>query len=146
MKKLILFAPVLLVAGTCAPFPEDYELRGWTKEELNAGPSYHQMKGAILNDVRRWRLLEAKLDEGRPSCEQISIGEDKVARCATDQETFEFYALRDDMLDQPYRVVETAYYCRKEFVYYYHYVGGPKALDVWLGPYPLRRERPQTED
>ena len=41
----------------------------------------------------------------------------------------------------PYRIDETAYLCRKEGVYYYHYQGGPRKLDVWMGPYKIDRRR-----
>ena len=54
--------------------------------------------------------------------------------CVACQEEMEVYSLKKDLADQPYRVEETAYYCRKESQYFYHYVGGRKKLDVWLGP------------
>ncbi len=140
------FAILFLAAASCdAMFPKDHELRGFTDEEMKAGPSYHQMKGAILNDVRIWRQLEKKLDEGRATCAAVVIGE-KDATCANDKEPLETYYLTSEMGDKPYRVEETAYYCTTESLYYYHYVGGPRNLNVWMGPYRLERKRPRTDD
>ncbi len=143
MRKL---AILVLALAACDPTPPDYELRfGLTKEEIEAAPSYHQMKGALLNDVRIWRELEKKLDEGKPSCAGI-LYENDLTLCANDRTELEFYILSPDLPDRLYRVEETAYYCRKEGIYYYHYVGGPRRLNVWLGPYSLKRERPKVEE
>jgi hypothetical protein len=137
---------VLLALAACDPVPPDYELRhGLTKEELNEGPSYHRMKGAILNDVRVWKGLDRRLDEGRSSCPEV-VRDGGGVRCSRDKEPFEVYVLTDDLPDKPYRVDELAYFCRTEGVYYYHYRGGPRRRDVWLGPYKLDRTPPKVDD
>ena len=41
---------------------------------------------------------------------------------------------------------ETAYLCRKEGLYYYHYQGGPKKLDMWMGPYRIDRKRVKPDE
>lgn len=134
---------VLLAAAlaACDLRPNDAELRtGMTEEELNAPPGYHEMKAAILNDVRKWRMLDHRLEEGRPAVSAIEWME-KAPHCVRDKEPMEVYNLRRDLPDQPYRVEETAYYCRKESFYYYHYFGGRKKTDVWMGPFGIERKR-----
>ena len=143
MRRL---AVLVLALAACDAMPPDHEIRaGLTKEDLEAGPSYHQIMGAIINDVRVWRELDKKLDEGKAVCTGMFY-EDNVAKCANDKEDLEFYVFPDKTRDALYRVEESGYYCRKEGIYYYHYVGGQKGLDVWLGPYPLRRDRPKVEE
>jgi len=67
--RLLLLAvcATLNTAANCHDLPPDSVLRAeLTPEELAAAPGYHQMKGAILNDVRIWRELEKKIEtEGR---------------------------------------------------------------------------------
>ncbi len=139
-------AVLALAPAGCDVMPPDHEIRaGLTKEELEAGPSYHHMMGALLSDVRIWRELGKKLDDGKPVCTGI-VHEDDMTLCANDKTELEFYVFPDQSGDQLYRVSESAYYCRKEGVYYYHYVGGPRNMNVWLGPYPLRRDRPKVEE
>jgi hypothetical protein len=144
-KTLVLMAAVAVcnTAGTCDLTPPDSVLRAEiTPEELEAQPGYNQMKGALLNDIRVWRELDKKVGvEGRrevPTSLTLLSG---VATCGLDQTEFEVYRLKEDLQDQPYRIDETAYLCRKEGVYYYHYQGGPKKLDVWMGPYRIDRRR-----
>jgi hypothetical protein len=31
-------------------------------------------------------------------------------------------------------------------VYYYHYKGGPKKIDGWMGPYKIERKRVKPDD
>ena len=144
-KSLVLLAAIAVcnTAGTCDLTPPDSVLRAEiTPEELEAAPGYNQMKGALLNDIRVWRELDKKVAvEGRrevPTSLSLLSG---VATCGMDQTEFEVYRLKEDLQDQPYRVDETAYLCRKEGVYYYHYQGGPRKLDVWMGPYRIDRKR-----
>ena len=144
-KTLVLMAAVAVctTAGTCDLTPPDSVLRAEiTPEELEAAPGYNQMKGALLNDIRVWRELDKKVAaEGRrevPTSLTLLSG---VATCGLDQTEFEVYRLKEDLQDQPYRIDETAYLCRKESVYYYHYQGGPRKLDVWMGPYKIDRRR-----
>lgn len=136
---------VLLLAGGCNLRPPDHEIRGFTKEELEAGPTYHSMKGAILNDVRRWRQLELKLDEGLPECPWI-VRSEGIPKCAKDQEELVHFPLREDLPDQPYRVDEEAYYCPLESVYVYHYVGGPRKRNCWMGPFKIHRPPKKLDD
>jgi hypothetical protein len=58
----------------------------------------------------------------------------------------EIYSFPEKTKDQLHRVEESAYYCRKDSIYFYHYVGGRRGLNVWMGPYPLKRERPKVEE
>ena len=133
---------LLLPGAHCAQWRTDAERFGLTEEELNAKPSYHRMKGAILNDVRKWRRLADHLDEGRPSCPTV-IERKGVMTCARDESPLEIYTLGSALPDEPYRVAETAFYCKQESVYYYHYVGGRYRRNVWFGPYKLVRRRPE---
>jgi len=151
MKKLlflVLCAAVNTGAQCSNVMPPDSVLRAEiTPEELNAGPSAHQLKGAILNDVRIWRNLDTRIEaEGTkewPRSIDISSG---TPICTNDQTEYEVYSLKSDLADQPYRVDETAYFCRKESVYWYHYQGGPKKLNLWIGPYRIDRKRVKTDD
>lgn len=137
----------LNTAGSCNVVPPDSVLRAEiTPEELEAAPDYHQLKGAILNDVRIWRELDKKVElDGRREVPTSVIFVGGVATCGLDKSDFEIYRLKEDLIDQPYRIDETAYLCRKEGVYYYHYQGGPRKLDLWMGPYRIERRRPKTD-
>ncbi|HEV3026815.1 MAG TPA: hypothetical protein VG457_04540 [Planctomycetota bacterium] len=151
MRKRLLFlacCAALNTAAQCNKLPPDSVLRAEiTPEELSAGPSYHQMKGAILNDVRIWRELDKKIEtEGYKEFPRAIDNSTGVPICTYDQTEYEIYALRSDLADQPYRLEETAYYCKKESVYFYHYQGGSKRLNLWLGPYRIDRKRPKTDD
>jgi hypothetical protein len=126
--------------------PNDAELRtGMTQQEMDAAPGHHETRAAVINDIRKWRMLEQRLEEGRAGCASISWRE-RAPVCAKCQEDMEVYSIKEDLPDQTYRVDETAYYCRKESQYFYHYVGGKKRLDVWLGPYALERKRVKPEE
>jgi len=149
MKKTSFWIAALAlinVAGNCNAMPPDHELRsGLSKAEMEEGPSHFRMKGALLNDVRIWRGLDKRLDEGRPACAAI-VTEKGIPICAADKTEIEIFTLREDLMDQPYRVKETVYFCRKEDVYHYRYTGGPRRLDVWLGPYKIERKSPKVSD
>lgn len=146
MKKILPFSFLLLAAADCAHWPDDKDRFNLTDAELQAGPSTYQMMGAFLND-RNWRGLNTPemLDTGQPVCNGV-LFQEKKAICVKDRQQMEVYPLKKDPVDVPYRVEETAYYCREDKIYYYHYVGGPQKRDAWLGPYPMRRERPKTDD
>ena len=150
MRKLgfLLAACAAGVASACNSIPPDSVLRAeLTPEELNAPPDYHHMKGALLNDVRIWRQLDKLIDtEGRKEVPVVIKFNNGIPICANDETEFEIYRLKEDLLDQPYRVDETAYLCRKDKTYYYRYQGGPRKLDVWLGPYRIERKRPVNEE
>lgn len=127
--------------------PNDAELRtGMSQAEMDAAPGHHETRAAIISDVRKWRMLTERLEEGRATCAAITWREKKVPVCAKCQEDMEAYTIREDIPETSYRVDETAFYCRKESQYYYHYVGGKKRLDVWLGPYALERKRVKPEE
>jgi hypothetical protein len=138
----------LNTAANCHDLPPDSVLRAeLTPEELDAAPGYHQMKGAILNDVRIWRELEKKIEaEGRREQPKAISYVQGNPMCDYDKTDLEIFQLKSDLADQPYRVEETAFFCRKESIYYYHYRGGPHKLDLWMGPYRIDRKRPKTGD
>ncbi|HZE95631.1 MAG TPA: hypothetical protein VE981_01260 [Planctomycetota bacterium] len=151
MRARILFALVCAVWGVaakCDSLPADSVLRAEiTTEELNAGPGHNQMKGAILSDVRIWRGLDVKIEhEGVREMPKAIDYLSGTPTCSWDKTEFEVFSLKSDLADQPYRVEETAFFCKKESVYYYHYQGGPKKLDLWLGPYRIERKRAKTDD
>ena len=114
---------------------EDHEKDsfGLQDEDPNAPPTQNEIRGRVINDAVNWRRLRDHLDEAKADCLAVKTGE-KGPSCAADGETFEVVHFPGDPPDKPYRVEETAYYCPKESVYYYHYVGGRDRLDVWLGP------------
>jgi hypothetical protein len=147
-KAFVLLAALAASVQGCNDIPPDSVLRAEiTPEELNAPPDYHHMKGALLNDVRIWRQLEKIIEsEGRREVPVVIKFTKVVAVCSNDETEFEIYRLKEDLLDQPYRVDETAYLCRKDKMYYYRYQGGPKKLDVWLGPYRIERRRPVADE
>jgi hypothetical protein len=145
-KSFVLLAAVAVcnTAGTCNIIPPDSVIRAEiTPEELEAAPGYNQMKAAIISDVRVWRELDKKAEtEGRREVPVSLIFVSGVATCAADKTEFEVYKIKEDEVDKPYRMDETAFLCRKEGVYYYHYQGGPRKTDVWMGPYRIDRKRP----
>jgi hypothetical protein len=149
-KSFLLLAAcaVCNTAGTCDITPPDSVLRAEIPpEELEASPGYHHMKAALISDVRIWRELDRKVEsEGQSTVPRNFKFLQSVATCSADDTPFEIYKLKDDLVDQPYRVDETAFLCRKEGVYYYHYVGGPRKLDAWMGPYRIDRKRPKNDD
>jgi len=151
MRRQLLLATLaaaLSTAAQCDKVPPDSQLRAdLSPEELNAGPSYHQMKGAILNDVRIWRSLDKKIEtEGYKEFPGAIDNTQGTPICTHDLTEYEIYSLKSDLADQPYRVEETAYYCKKESLYFYHYQGGAKRLNLWLGPYKIERRRPKADD
>jgi hypothetical protein len=151
MRKRLLFLALgasLTVAAKCNTLPPDSVMRAEiSTEELEAGPGYHQMKGAILSDVRIWRSLDVKVAvEGYKEYPRAIDNTTGTPLCANDQTEYEIYSLKSDLSDQPYRVEETAYYCKKESLYYYHYQGGPKRLNLWMGPYKIDRKRPKADE
>ena len=148
--KLLLLALCAAVncAAQCNTLPPDSVLRAdITPEELDAGPTYHHMKGALLNDVRIWRNLDTRVAaEGFKEYPKAIDNSTGVPVCHYDQTDLEIYSLKSDLADQPYRIEETAYYCKKESIYYYHYQGGPKKLNLWMGPYKLERKRAKNDE
>lgn len=129
--------PVLLALGACNLVPPDSELRiHMTEEELNAPPNSNEVKAKLTYDVRVWRELERKLHTGTPECGGLLWREGYVL-CKKDETLFEIYHLRSEPVEMPNRVQEKVYFCREEGLYYYHYEGGPRRLNVWLGPYKL---------
>jgi hypothetical protein len=135
-------------AATCNTMPPDSVLHAdLTPEELEAAPGYHQMKAALLSDVRQWRELDRKVEmDGQHEVPRALKFVEGVPTCLTDETKYEIYRLKEDIRDQPYRVDETAYLCRKEGLYYYHYEGGPHKLDLWMGPYRIERKRVKPDE
>ncbi|HLY72735.1 MAG TPA: hypothetical protein VKU80_01340 [Planctomycetota bacterium] len=151
MRKRLLFVALCAAVNTaanCSQLPPDSVLRAdIPPEELDASPSYHQMKGAILNDVRIWRELDKKVEaEGYKDSPREIDTSSGTPICANDKTEYEIFSLRSDLSDQAYRLEETAYYCKKENLYYYHYQGGSKRLNLWLGPYRIERKRPKNDN
>ena len=136
---------LVLPAANCVHWRSDAERYGFTDAELNAKVPSTRLRGAILNDVIIWRGLRERLEEGRPGCSMV-VQRDGVIICARDETAFEVFSLRAELPDEPYRAEETAYYCREESVYYYHYVGGRYRRNVWFGPFSLDRKRPKDPD
>jgi hypothetical protein len=145
---LIVACALCNTAGNCNTMPPDSVLRAeLTPEELEAAPGYHQMKAAILSDVRKWRELDRRVEaEGQREVPRSFKFVDGVATCLSDDSPFEVYRLKEDLRDQAYRVDETAFMCRKEGLYYYHYKGGPRKLDAWMGPYRIDRKRVKPDE
>lgn len=151
MKRTLPFlvlCAALNVAAQCDTLPPDSVLHAeLTPEELAEGPSAHRMKGAILNDVRIWRELDKKIaTEGYKEYPKSIVNTTGYPTCKYDQTELEVYSLKSDLADQPYRIEETAYFCKKESLYFYHYQGGPKKLNLWLGPYRIERKRAKSDD
>jgi hypothetical protein len=151
MRTKLLFLAVCAacnMAANCSEMPPDSVIRAeLTPEELAQGPTSHQMKGAILNDVRIWRELDKKvLVEGRKEMPKGISYAAGFPICDYDKTDLEIFSLKSDLADQAYRVEETAYLCKKESIYYYHYQGGPRRVDLWMGPYRIDRKRPKTDD
>ncbi len=151
MRTKLLFLAVCAacnMAANCQTMPPDSVLRAeLTPEELAQGPTSHQMKGAIISDIRVWRELDKKVAvEGRKEMPSTIIYQGGFPVCDIDKTDLEIFSLKSDLADQPYRVEETAYYCKKESLYYYHYQGGPRRLSLWMGPYHIDRKRPKTDD
>jgi hypothetical protein len=151
MKTRLLFLAICTIVNmgaNCQTMPPDSVIHAeLTPEELAEQPGYHQMKGAILNDVRKWRNLDIRVaEEGRKDPPKSIKYPNGIATCEYDDKEFEIFSLKSDLADQPYRVEETAFYCRKENLYYYHYQGGPKRIDLWLGPYHIERKRPKADE
>ena len=143
MRKLSI---LLLALAACDIRPPDHEIRfDLTREELDAPPSYHQWKGALLMDIRVWRELEKKASEGNRRCSALAYDEDGLAVCAHDEEPFLIFDLTKDLPDTQNRIRELAYLCQEESVYYYHYIGGPYRIDTWQGPFRIARRRAKVD-
>lgn len=139
---------LLVAAAACQPVPPRHEyVAHMTTEELNAPPGSNAVKAKIISDVRRWRELHKRLAQGKPFCEGIFHLEGYV-RCKKDETELEIYYFPGGPEDSQHRIQEKAYFCREEGVYYYHYLGGPRKVDSWLGPYKLdfKTIRPDESD
>ena len=143
MRKLAILLGAL---AACDIRPPDHEIRfDLSKEELEAPPSYHQWKGALLMDIRVWRELDTKVRQGTRRCAALGYDEDGLALCTHDEEPFLIFDLTKDIPGTQNRVRELAYLCQEESVYYYHYIGGPDRLDTWQGPFRIARRRAEVD-
>jgi hypothetical protein len=137
---------LFLALGGCFDLvPPEEELRGFKRDEIEAGPSDKGWHAAILSDVRRERMLDRHLDEGVATCSAFKY-EGAKTLCAADEAAVMIFDFTKGPQDHPYRVDEKAYFCPKESVYYYHYIGGPRKLDIWLGPYRINRPGRKLDD
>ena len=125
------FAVVCLLAAGCeggstdAVIHPDSEDLDWYVDGSN-----FQIKFSILMDVRVRRELNLHLDQGRKEPVAPGFGVLSPHELVT-------YELRCDAKVLPDGVTETALYSSSAKQYFYHYVGGPRNLDVWMGPFPL---------
>ena len=91
-RSLALLAACALcnVGSTCATTPPDSVLHAeLTPEELEAAPGYHQMKAAILSDVRKWRELDRRVDtEGERAVPRGLKFVEGVPTCIADETTY----------------------------------------------------------
>ena len=143
MKKVVV---LFLALTSCDIRPPDHEIRfDLSKEELEAPPSYHRWKGAILMDIRVWRELDKKPENGERTCPLLSYDDAGVPICSNDEEPLLIFDLTKDISERPNRVRELAYFCREEHIYYYHYIGGAYHLDTWQGPFQINRKRPKLD-
>jgi len=132
MKRISILALVAL--SSCMNWKDNHEMDSFGgKEELEGPPTPNEIRARVINDAVNWRKLREHLEEGKADCPAVKMGAEG-AECAADGEELEFIAFPGDPPDKPNRVEETAYYCSKESVYYYRYVGGRDRRDVWLGP------------
>lgn len=131
----MLFAVGLFVPLGCMDWKHDHEKDsfGLQDDDPDAPPTPNEIRARVINDAVNWRKLRDHLGEGKADCPAV-LGTPEGAKCSADQEPFEVVHFPGDAPDRPNRIEETAYYCPKEGVYYYHYMGGRDRLDVWLGP------------
>jgi len=142
MNTRWLIVVVLLGAGCHGMSLEEHEMasRGLSREDLEAGANDNEIRARIVTDVRQTWLPEAYLDHGRADCPALGHEGGKLIciPCKASKTELKMFTLRDDPLDRQSPVRETAYFCPTESVYWYHYQGGDKRLDTWLGPRRVR--------
>jgi len=117
----------LIIAG-CQVSPEDDRHDHPILSDDQA--SYFHIKAKILTDVRIWRELHLHLERGRKQPGNPGSAGFRL-------QEFEAFVLRDDPKEQRDAVTEIAFYSPSTGAYFYHYLGGPKSLDVWMGPFSL---------
>ena len=144
MKRAV--ALLLLLPMGCMKWRDDHEKEsfGVQDDDPSAPPKATEIRARVIFDVRKGRMLREHLEEGTAECREVVL-KGEWPSCKKDQEKFEGVYFPGDSPDAPYRVEETAYYCPKESVYYYHFSGGKERLDVWLGPYKVTWNRPKAE-
>jgi hypothetical protein len=103
----------------------------WTDSEIRA---------RIINDVRD-QLYRERVEEGKPTCDGITW-EKATPLCARDKARMIIVPISSEGIDRQYPVEETAFLCPEDGLYYYHYSGGKKRLDMWFGPVPSRLRTP----
>gem|GEM_PF-5821120 len=142
-RRILVWALCCLTAG-CMKWRDDHEKSsfGMEDDDPNAPPTSTEIRARVINDARNWRQLREHASEGRAECPELKLDEPQPL-CLKDREKVEVIQFPGDEPDRPNRVEETAYYCPKESVYYYHYRGGRDRLDVWLGPFKVTWNRPK---
>jgi hypothetical protein len=149
MRKTL--AALVLAAGGCIDFDaavEEHRLatRGLDKSDLTAPPTDHAIRARIVNDIRNNLLLIGRLDDPAWVRKEFKEVEFRGARpfCAKHNVEVASIELRPDPSEHPYAASETAFYCEQDNHYWYHYVGGRNARDVWMGPFPTGlQQRPR---
>ncbi len=147
MKRWIALGMILL-AG-CIPDlyqdDEEYETFGLSEEDLDGPPTPNELRARVINDALRWRFVRQRLDtEGKPASDFVRET-DQGPACSRDEEPLNVITFPGQDVDRPDRVVETAYYCPLESVYWYHYEGGVRRRDLWMGPYRVSWNRGEKE-
>ena len=139
---------IFLLAGCFPDLYQDqkeYESFGLNKDDLDGPPTSHELRARVINDALRWRLVRQNLElKGKASCDFVKYTENGPV-CSGDKEPLNVITFPGDTIDRPDRVVETAYYCPEESIYYYHYEGGVRKRNLWLGPYRVSWNRGEKE-
>ena len=147
MKKSFLLV-FLFLGGCFSDFytdKKDYETFGLQEEDIEGPASENEVRARILNDAIRWRFVREKIDrEGRPHCDFVAYS-DLGPVCSRDKSPLHVIVFPGDTSDRPDPIVETAYYCSQESIYYYHNQGGFRKRDHWLGPYRVTWNRGKKE-
>lgn len=142
MRKAWPLAFLALPAAQCAYWPGWNERLYVTQEELDAPPTFHAMKAAFIGERERRGLNRDEGLAAAPSRCDAVVATPEGYLCRGDRSELQVYPLGLVEDDRPRPVVERVFYCARERRYYYHYKGGPRDRDAWLGPYPLDRRRP----
>ena len=150
MSRWFATAALALLAGGCDfTFTNPHlEGRGLTEEYLKAPPGGHEIKSAVINDIRERRMLHLSLDEGRrdvpKDLKMDKYGAEAVR--AKDGTALWRITVKADPVEKIHAVYEFAYWDNDAFHYFYHYEGGNPHRDVWMGPFPIKFAKPPEDE